>query len=131
MGTWPRWSAQHQGCSENQKISLCSFMVVSLACATPVGYGHHIPTLRLIHCEAGAVCHCFSSQSRVVTVAITDIPGRRTNGAAAGMSRRILTGIRCTTFTKLPVAFSGGNRLKTDPVPGLRLSIVPVNTWSG
>lgn len=68
-------------------------------------------------------------QSRVVTVAITDMPGRRANCAEAGMSRRILTGMRCTTFTKLPVAFSGGKRLKTDPVPGLRLSTVPVNTW--
>src|SRR5215813_11154920 len=69
--------------------------------------------------------------SRVVTVAITDMPGRSANGAEAGGSRRILTGRRWTTFTKLPVAFSGGKRLKTDPVPGLRLSIVPVNTWSG
>jgi hypothetical protein len=77
------------------------------------------------------VCRCFSSQSRILTVAIMDMPGRKTNGAETGMSRRILTGMRCTTFTKLPVAFSGGKRLKTEPVPGLRLSIVPANTWSG
>jgi hypothetical protein len=35
-------------------------------------------------------------------------------------SKRIRTGFRCTTFTKLPVAFSGGSRLVRAPVaPGM------------
>lgn len=37
-----------------------------------------------------------------------------------------LHGIRWTTFTQLPVAFSAGSRPKTLPVPADRLSTVPV-----
>jgi hypothetical protein len=33
------------------------------------------------------------------------------------VSKTILTGTRCTTLTKLPVAFSGGSRLKAAPLP--------------
>ena len=62
---------------------------------------------------------------------MTDMPGRSVTPGDADGSMRILTGTRCTTLTKLPVAFSGGNRLKTEPVPGLRLSTVPASTASG
>ena len=34
------------------------------------------------------------------------------------------TGIRCTTFTKLPVAFSGGSRLNFAPLAPAMLSTV-------
>src|ERR1039458_9159403 len=44
-------------------------------------------------------------------VASTFMPGRRTRPLA--WSIRIFTGMRCTTFTKLPVAFSGGDRKST------------------
>src|SRR5450759_6546 len=47
-------------------------------------------------------------------VASTFMPGRSTRPLA--WSIRILTGMRCTTLTKLPVAFSGGSRLKRLPV---------------
>jgi len=43
----------------------------------------------------------------------------------------IFTGTRCTTFTKLPVAFSGGSRLNTAPVPGCRLSMCPLKDIPG
>jgi hypothetical protein len=33
------------------------------------------------------------------------------------------TGSRCTTFTQLPVAFSGGSMENAAPVPGLKLTI--------
>src|ERR1035437_8762761 len=47
-------------------------------------------------------------------VASTFIPGRNTRPLV--WSIRIFTGMRCTTLTKLPVAFSGGSRLKRLPV---------------
>ena len=39
----------------------------------------------------------------------------------------IFTGTRCTTFTKLPLAFSGGSRLNRAPVAAAMLSTVPLN----
>jgi hypothetical protein len=53
----------------------------------------------------------------MVTVGSTDIPGEIERNASAGPSRAIFTGMRCTTLTKLPVAFSGGSKAKFDPVP--------------
>jgi len=40
-------------------------------------------------------------------------------------SMAIFTGTRCTTFTKLPVAFSAGNRLKAVPEPDCMLTTRP------
>jgi hypothetical protein len=37
-------------------------------------------------------------------------------------------GMRCTTYTQLPVAFCGGINAKTDPLAGLMLSMCPCNT---
>jgi len=34
-----------------------------------------------------------------------------------GLLNTIFTGTRCTTLTKLPLAFSGGSRLKAVPLP--------------
>jgi hypothetical protein len=45
----------------------------------------------------------------------TDIPGRSIRSRFSPSFKRIRTGIRCTTFTKLPVAFSGGSRLVCAP----------------
>ena len=50
-------------------------------------------------------------------VAVTDMPGRRT-AAASWPVEHDLTGTRWTTFTKLPLALSGGNRLNVAPVAG-------------
>jgi putative ABC transport system substrate-binding protein len=43
-------------------------------------------------------------------------------------SRSIRTGSRCTTLTKLPVAFSGGSNASVDPVPSVNPEIRPLNT---
>ena len=61
----------------------------------------------------------------VKIVASTFIPGRRIRLRPAD-STRILTGMRCTTFTKLPVAFSGGSKLSFDPVALAMESTRPV-----
>src|SRR5690606_18150443 len=64
-----------------------------------------------------------------------DVPPRRisTRAERPGTSRpgngfrtrRILTGTRWTTRTKLPVALSDGIRLKAAPLPGAKLSTTP------
>ena len=55
---------------------------------------------------------------------MTDMPGR--NLPASGLSDAIrnLTGIRCTTLVKLPVALSGGSRLNCEPLAGAMLSTI-------
>ena len=63
---------------------------------------------------------------------LTLIPGRsdrRTKAESASIL--ILTGTRCTTFTKLPVALSGGSRENLAPVAPANDSIVPWNVLSG
>jgi len=42
-----------------------------------------------------------------------------------------LTGMRCTTSVKLPVALSGSSRLNYDPLAGATLSTRPVTTVPG
>ena len=37
------------------------------------------------------------------------------------------TGSRCTTFTKLPVAFSGGSSASVEPVPIVKPEMRPLN----
>ena len=51
--------------------------------------------------------------------------------ASPGSSSTIFTGTRCTTFTKLPVAFSGGSRANAEPVPRWRLSTWPISLRCG
>src|SRR5208283_2933301 len=65
------------------------------------------------------------------TVGSTDIPRRRACPASVSLSSTILTGTLCTTLTYWPVAFSGGKRENTTPVPAIMLSTVPLNTLSG
>ena len=58
-----------------------------------------------------------------------DIPARIGCGFPTSFcSSRIFTGTRCTTFTQLPVAFSGGSRENRAPVPALMESTLPWNT---
>src|SRR5205823_4842639 len=61
---------------------------------------------------------------RTLVQGTTDIPGP-TGTSDGQLSTTILTGTRCTTFTKLPVAFSAGSRLKTVPEPGCTDSTWP------
>ncbi len=63
-------------------------------------------------------------RTRIVTT--TDMPARKVCGLPIPFpSRWIRTGTRWTTFTQLPVAFSGGRSEKRAPVPALIESIVP------
>src|SRR6476620_9707645 len=50
------------------------------------------------------------------TFGSTDMPGRKTCSLVSPWSNVIFTGMRCTTFTKFPVAFSGGKRLVIAPL---------------
>src|SRR5579862_2504392 len=50
------------------------------------------------------------------TFGTTDIPGRSSCPLFSPASKTIFAGMRCTTFTKLPVAFSGGKRLNRSPL---------------
>src|SRR5580704_15092919 len=58
-----------------------------------------------------------------LTLGSTDSPAQSRSRRSAASSNAILTGTRCTTFTKLPVAFSGGSKVKRPPVPPWKLSI--------
>src|SRR5262245_64729570 len=57
----------------------------------------------------------------VYTVGVTDIPGRNSRSESWPAFKTIFTGTRCTTLTKLPLAFSGGSRLNRAPVAGAML----------
>src|ERR1700722_9639737 len=70
-------------------------------------------------CPANPINDQNDSRWRTFTAGSTDIPsasGRPSSPTCPG-SKTIFTGTRCTTFTKFPVAFSGGSRLNFDPVP--------------
>ena len=68
---------------------------------------------------------------RVSTATTTDMPGRIRSSAATLAGTRMRTGTRCTTLVKLPVALSGGSRLKTEPDAGATLATVPLMSWPG
>src|SRR6202171_5524165 len=57
----------------------------------------------------------------VSMVGITDMPGRRSTAASLPASSAILTGMRCTTLVKLPVALSGGSSANSWPLAGAML----------
>ena len=57
--------------------------------------------------------------SEMSIVTSTDRPIRSGLSGGSGWSSTILTGMRCTTLTQLPVAFSGGSNAKAEPVPML------------
>ena len=64
-------------------------------------------------------------------VAITDIPGLSKSPIEESGSSTILTGIRCTTLVKLPVALSGGSSENCAPEAGDQLSTWPCSTTPG
>jgi hypothetical protein len=55
----------------------------------------------------------------------------RSGRSTGGSSSTIFTGTRCTTFTQLPDAFSGGSSENTAPVPEAMLSTRPRKTVPG
>jgi hypothetical protein len=63
--------------------------------------------------------------SLIRTVGTTDRPA--SNGVSRGLGSvsSMRTGRRCTILTKLPVAFSGGNRAVADPVAGVKPATRP------
>src|SRR5689334_15019977 len=63
------------------------------------------------------------------TVTSADRPGRI--GTRGGVVQVILTGTRCTTLTKLPVALSGGIIENRAPVAGDTVSTMPWNDSPG
>src|SRR6267378_4618887 len=60
----------------------------------------------------------------VRTVASTERPGWSL-AARLASSRAIFTGMRCTTFVKLPVALSGGSNANCDPLAGAMSITLP------
>src|ERR1700759_670598 len=70
-------------------------------------------------------------RSAVSIAASTDMPGRTSVPKAGSTSSTILTGIRCTTLVKLPVALSGARSAKMLPAPGDQLSTWPESTRAG
>src|ERR1035441_2450071 len=60
----------------------------------------------------------------VIIVAFTFMPGRRITPSGSE-AKTIFTGMRSTTLTKFPVAFSGGSRLMRAPVPPAMESTFP------
>ena len=65
------------------------------------------------------------------TVGTTEMPSGSGRFGSRPLSMTIFTGTRCTIFTKLPVAFSGGKAVKREPEPSWMLSTWPVSFRSG
>ena len=81
-------------------------------------------------CQTSGRRSCQVRWCSVSTVVVQLIP-MRSGGAPASALTEIRTGIRCTTFTQLPVAFCGGSRANSAPVAPLMLSTVPRHDRSG
>ena len=64
---------------------------------------------------------------RVSMVTTTDRPGRSKGTIAPSFGKAMRTGTRCTILVKFPVAFSGGSRLNSAPLPGAKLSTQPLS----
>ncbi len=63
------------------------------------------------------------------TRATTESPGPIVRSVGSESSKTIFTGTRWTTLTKLPVAFSGGNKLNCAPLPAWMLSTCARNVF--
>jgi hypothetical protein len=86
------------------------------------------PTRSLFDC-CGITClqkRTCCAPHLTLTFGSTDIPRRNRWFGSWPASKTILTGMRCTTLTKLPVAFSGGKRLKSEPVAPAMLRTCPL-----
>ena len=70
-------------------------------------------------------------RSRVSMVTVVDMPIRSGRLSGKGGNRVTFTGMRCTTLTQLPVAFSGGSSEKAEPVPAMMESTRPLNSTPG
>src|ERR1700679_3876649 len=66
-----------------------------------------------------------------VTAGSAEIPSGSGILGSRPLSMTILTGTRCTTLTKLPVAFSGGKAVNLDPEPSWMLSTWPRRSSDG
>src|SRR5580692_6331159 len=60
---------------------------------------------------------CGLCAHRTVTAGSAEMPSGSGMFGSSPLSITILTGTRCTTLTKFPVAFSGGNAVNFDPEP--------------
>ena len=76
-------------------------------------------------------CDDAAAPGLVLTLTITDMPGRSSGllGDAAGT--RMRTGRRCTILVKLPVALSGGSSENTEPEAGAKLATRPSSVRPG
>src|SRR4030095_1234759 len=68
---------------------------------------------------------------RIAITGTTDMRGTSRCGAFSPGSNTSFTGTRCTTLTKLPVAFSGGSRENTAPEPAWIESTRALNVLPG
>ena len=75
--------------------------------------------------------HGVSRGHRTVTVGTTETPSGMAMSGGMPLSITILTGTRCTIFTKLPVAFSGGKAVNFEPEPRWTLSTWPRTSSAG
>src|SRR5262249_45427436 len=80
-------------------------------------------------CNGGRGHHQFH-YCRVRTVTTAEMPGRSFEVRVASSSA-ILTGTRCTTFVKFPVALSGGSKANCEPLAGAISSTLPLKTFPG
>src|SRR5262249_32191739 len=97
---------QHEGCDRDHDRNEPGIAVAGRRAALRVPMIRFALVWRSIH--------------RTRTRGMTDMPGPRCTSGAS--SKTIFTGTRWTTFTKLPVAFSGGSRLNAAPLPAWMLS---------
>ena len=79
----------------------------------------------------GPVIFYFCAFGRGSIETTTDMPGRSTCLPADSGEIAMRTGTRWTILVKLPVALSGGSRVKTEPVPPAMPLTVPSKTWPG
>src|SRR5262249_31030029 len=90
-----------------------------------------MPKPRKLPANQIAAASILADEGEVATVGL-DVDGRDHGHAGRSTlavnwvgSRTIFTGMRCTTFVKLPVALSGGSSANSCPLAGDRLSMRP------
>src|SRR6185437_3463162 len=87
---------------------------------------------RAVHQRARAASAAASDAgARVSTSTSAERPGRSSPRSFSSGASAMRTGTRCTILVKLPVAFAGGSRLKSEPLAGAKLSMKPWRLRSG